>query len=769
MRINLLAMSDNCAERGFISSCHQLRTALSRFGDCQLQYCGSIHALFSSMVGVLDSSPMVVVAVSPRQYIRCKKKIIAALGLPSVCDENLQKKIAAHAGMERDLAEEHALIASGSVLFPTEDGLYSGFAVESSAQRILFLSTDSERLPHLLEEQVLPYFSNVLGLPLPESDVGKEEKQPEEQVPPTLEQPVPEPPDAVVKNIPEMREPSDSPSKSPDSAEQVFFRALSKAQDSLQAKGHTVAFARTKSTRLLHQLLGREEADGNAMIFGDCTFKRGGENPRDYTARLAKSAMEAAGSDYGAAVSNVFSSETEISLYIALTDGKNAYVCRFFLPKEERPDQLLAIGFMHLFQSMVRLSDGDVTVQELAGDASVSSVQEKADRYSYRLSKKTKIVLGACVAALILVCTVMGLFLRTPTAAAVNSVDEADTEFYKMVGWTELTTAESTLPETTLLPETIEEATTEETTKAIVLAKPQNKQEDAGGVGFEEPAPPPVIHGGSDSAGAEEKPVDFAGSFTVTTYGYGHGVGMSQYGANEFAKEGWDYARILTHYYTDTKLVKDPVAGTAGIPSADDIARVVQQEMGSTFELEALKAQAVAAYTFARCHGNSIDGMSSVSDITKVSEKVRDAVNAVYGWIVTNNGSPINAVFHAMSAGKTAASQTIWGGAVSYLTPVQSQGDIRQSRYQVSKTYSAREMADILNDALGVEMAGDPATWFKILSHDRAVSDEIGYVRQMRIQINPNSYTDISGNYFRENVMGYSRMRSPCYSITYQA
>ena len=36
--------------------------------------------------------------------------------------------------------------------------------------------------------------------------------------------------------------------------------------------------------------------------------------------------------------------------------------------------------------------------------------------------------------------------------------------------------------------------------------------------------------------------------FFVT--GYGHGVGMSQYGANQMAKEGADYRTILTHYYT---------------------------------------------------------------------------------------------------------------------------------------------------------------------------------------------------------------------------
>ena len=39
-------------------------------------------------------------------------------------------------------------------------------------------------------------------------------------------------------------------------------------------------------------------------------------------------------------------------------------------------------------------------------------------------------------------------------------------------------------------------------------------------------------------------------------YGRGHGVGMSQYGANAYAKSGWDYEKILKHYYSGTELKK---------------------------------------------------------------------------------------------------------------------------------------------------------------------------------------------------------------------
>lgn len=44
-------------------------------------------------------------------------------------------------------------------------------------------------------------------------------------------------------------------------------------------------------------------------------------------------------------------------------------------------------------------------------------------------------------------------------------------------------------------------------------------------------------------------------SFLFTVSGYGHGAGMSQYGANVMAKNGSDYTEILAHYYPGTELI----------------------------------------------------------------------------------------------------------------------------------------------------------------------------------------------------------------------
>ena len=44
--------------------------------------------------------------------------------------------------------------------------------------------------------------------------------------------------------------------------------------------------------------------------------------------------------------------------------------------------------------------------------------------------------------------------------------------------------------------------------------------------------------------------------------GYGHGVGMSQYGAKGMAEQGYNFEQILTHYFAGTVLTEMPVTET---------------------------------------------------------------------------------------------------------------------------------------------------------------------------------------------------------------
>src|SRR4051812_11416546 len=49
-------------------------------------------------------------------------------------------------------------------------------------------------------------------------------------------------------------------------------------------------------------------------------------------------------------------------------------------------------------------------------------------------------------------------------------------------------------------------------------------------------------------------PASAKSTFTIRGAGFGHGVGMSQYGAMGYAQHGWTAAAILAHYYTGTAL-----------------------------------------------------------------------------------------------------------------------------------------------------------------------------------------------------------------------
>lgn len=95
-----------------------------------------------------------------------------------------------------------------------------------------------------------------------------------------------------------------------------------------------------------------------------------------------------------------------------------------------------------------------------------------------------------------------------------------------------------------------------------------------------------------------------SGSFAVFSFGaYTHRKGMSQYGARGRAENGKSYSDILSFYYGKTPVKKD-TGGTisvSGYGSMDFETTYLYgiAEMPSTWKLDALKAQAVAARTYA--------------------------------------------------------------------------------------------------------------------------------------------------------------------------
>src|SRR5436309_10053024 len=65
----------------------------------------------------------------------------------------------------------------------------------------------------------------------------------------------------------------------------------------------------------------------------------------------------------------------------------------------------------------------------------------------------------------------------------------------------------------------------------------------------------PVAH-----ARVNAKAAAGAATFVVTGHGWGHGVGLSQYGAYGYAQKGIGYEEIVLHYFTGTELGAAPVS-----------------------------------------------------------------------------------------------------------------------------------------------------------------------------------------------------------------
>jgi stage II sporulation protein D len=262
-----------------------------------------------------------------------------------------------------------------------------------------------------------------------------------------------------------------------------------------------------------------------------------------------------------------------------------------------------------------------------------------------------------------------------------------------------------------------------------------------------------------------------ATTFLVSGRGWGHGVGMSQYGALGMAREGRGYAEILAHYYPGTTLertkvasvrvllvegaktlriaatapfrVRDALGANEPVPAGEYVlgpnlssvaapfppglewplslvagkaplalqgkryrgridvsvqrARleavnvvgleaylggVVPDEMPPSWDAEALKAQAVAARSYALAHpvrGARYDLYADVRSqvyggVEAEEPSTNAAVKATAREVLLYQGAIADTLFHSTSGGATAAAADVWGKAVPYLVPVDDPG-----------------------------------------------------------------------------------------------
>lgn len=223
--------------------------------------------------------------------------------------------------------------------------------------------------------------------------------------------------------------------------------------------------------------------------------------------------------------------------------------------------------------------------------------------------------------------------------------------------------------------------------------------------------------------------------------------------------------------------------GTGGIVtvSAEEyIEGCIAAQIPINYELEALKAQAAAAATYAmrlmtdlRDSGKLPEGADISddpqlcqpyyspekrteeygADYEKFREKVQTAAQFGKSHVLTKDGEPIYAVYHSVSAGRTCPSEYIWGISIDYLKAVDSPHDTEFINYEcVNEMRSEEARLALIQYDPDIEIPADPAKWFTEFR-----TNEDGYV----ISVNIGKNTFSGGDIWR-----IFRLRSTAFTVT---
>ncbi len=189
---------------------------------------------------------------------------------------------------------------------------------------------------------------------------------------------------------------------------------------------------------------------------------------------------------------------------------------------------------------------------------------------------------------------------------------------------------------------------------------------------------------------------------------------------------------IIKVFRTSSKTVEE-------IKTIEYLVGCVAAEMPAKYHEEALKAQAVAAHTYAL--RQKLDGEKSPSDalegayltdsssyhqgymseaerkkqwgdnFDEYEEKITNAVKAVADKTIVYDGAPILAAFHSACNGKTEDAVNVWGDEIPYLSSVTSAGDKLSPDYSSTITMTADEFREGVSSIDGVKLGDDPSKW----------------------------------------------------------
>lgn len=766
-KISLLAFVNQPLPRRAIAEYESVFAAA--YGECRFEQFTDSRELFSALAGAFGDSETVVLAAAERHYIEIKKLLFDALRTKTASSDRIAEVL-------EKADEDQCLMPADAQILVTDDGKYSGFIEKSGSQTLVFLPLSDGRCAKVAEE-LKPVFvpadkaAESANTPEPNANSADDEPSAEEKCDP----------------------------------EEVV--------ELLRERGLSAAVASSKNSPFVFSVLPYDdESDFGDVIFAQSVDieRQEDESHGEYIAAMAGRARAKSGASIGAAISNVFRNDDEDSkhfMLICIADENKARVFKVFSRKGETTQEFIYACVHRLYSALADYARNGFVMHDVSDDASI--IITDGEHHSHhksapvRSGKKTALIVASVILLAVLIGTAVTFLVkgygsqsgasligaRTPdttesgTGDIIGVMDDiifADvedpngdtTDEYS----SDITAAQSTDSGKTTderinstVPGSIAEGSTVLTT--VISTKPTTRPNTTGKPTTkptQKPTETTTRHSSSKT-----------GTFVFTVYGYGHGVGMSQNGASEYARRGWTYKQILLHYYNNPgiSLVKDsnlPSTVTYNGKSyslAEYLGKTAYAEVGPSAPLESIKSQMVAIYTYAKRQNFKMTTSNHAfrESYAGTSSSIENAIKATLGEYLAYYGSPAFTPYFSTAAGKTASSANVWGGSQSsypYLAGGRTspEGDVKRtltiSSEELRKKVEAYNAK--VDSSKRITLQSDPSQWIKILEHDSARGSSCGYISSMKI-----GNQTMRGNAFRLNIMGAATLRSHCFTFTY--
>lgn len=738
------------------------------YGECRFEQFTDSRELFSALAGAFGDSETVVLAAAERHYIEIKKLLFDALRTKTASSDRIAEVL-------EKANEDQCLMPADAQILVTDDGKYSGFIEKSGSQTLVFLPLSDGRCAKVAEELKLVF--------LPVEKVAESANTTE--------------PDANGAGEPSAEEKCDP--------EEVV--AL------LKERGLSVAVASSKNSPFVFSVLPYDDESD----FGDAIFaqsvdveRQEDESHGEYIAAMAGRARAKSGASVGAAISNVFRNDDENSkhfMLICIADENKARVFKVFSRKGETTQEFIYACVHRLYSALADYARNGFVMHDVSDDASI--IITDGEHHSHhksapvRSGKKTALIVASVILLAALIGTAVTFLVKGYGSQAGTSLIGARTQDTTESGTgdiigviddiiiadvedpngdtTDEYSSDSTAAQGTdsgkttgeqtngTVPGSIAEGSTVLTT--VISTKPTTRPNTTGKPTTkptQKPTETTTRHSSSKT-----------GTFVFTVYGYGHGVGMSQNGASEYARRGWTYKQILLHYYNNPgiSLVKD-----SNLPStvtyngkryslAEYLGKTAYAEVGPSAPLESIKSQMVAIYTYAKRQNFKMTTSNHAfrESYAGTSSSIENAIKATLGEYLAYYGSPAFTPYFSTAAGKTASSANVWGGSQSsypYLAGGRTSPEGNVKRTLTISSEELRKKVEAYNAKVDsskrITLQSNPAQWIKILEHDSARGSSCGYISSMRI-----GNQTMRGNAFRLNIMGAATLRSHCFTFTY--